>query len=312
MTAATAEKIDQEAENAAADAAQEAREEVLARKKSNDNTKSKSKSKTTSKRSAKSDADGEPKWQNFLVDVWITDLNTTEFGIFRRQRNRAKSRQFTTDMDIFAEVQDEGEVTGLLGYREDPWKNSDGMDKRLVFKLFSENLGWKATMDLMLGRSLQQTLGARGLPVMTFSINTSDDKYITYLERSANKWPFMPEHYSFFLVDNDNKPEFYRLRRRFIDLGGDYILYDEKGEKVGAIDGKMLSIGGKWKGKVLANHHANKRLLTVLKMFTGVIFFDNEIKWHMKSLYKSAKCGQLEQKLDRQENELYLNPRRVR
>ncbi len=297
-----------EADNAAAEAAREAREEAMARTKK----KSKSKSKSKSKKSAKPAAKAKPEWHNFLVDVWITDLNATEFGIFRRQRNRAKSRQFTQDMDIFAEVQDEGERTGLLGYREDVWKNSEGMDKRLVFKLFSDKLGWKATMDLMLGRSLQQTLGARGLPVMTFSINTDDDQYIIYLERSANKWPFMPEHYSFFLVDDNGDPEFYRLRRRFIDLGGDYILYNHKGDKVGEIDGKMLSIGGKWSGKVMKGHHATKRLLTVLKLFTGVIFFDNEAKWHMKQLYKAARRGTLEPKLERQENDLYLNPRRVR
>ncbi len=297
-----------EADNAAAEAAREARDEALSRKKSNQKSKSKSKS----KKSAKPASNAAVEWHRFLVDVWITDLNATEFGIFRRQRNRAKSRQFTQDMDIFAEVQDEGERTGLLGYRKDVWDNSEGMDKRLVFKLFSDKLGWKATMDLMLGRSLQQTLGARGLPVMTFSINTDDDQYIIYLERSANKWPFLPENYSFFLVDDKGNPEFYRLRRRFIDLGGDYILYNHIGEKVGAIDGKMLSIGGKWRGKVMKGHHATKRLLTVLKLFTGIIFFDNEAKWHMKKLYKAAKRGTLEPKLERQENDLYLNPRRVR
>ena len=39
----------------------------------------------------------------------------------------------------------------------------------------------------------------------------------------------MPEHFSFFLM-NDNQPEFYRLKRRFINLGGDYTLYDQKGK----------------------------------------------------------------------------------
>ena len=101
----------------------------------------------------------------FVVDVWITDLNWIEFGVYKHSRNRAKSRQFTTDMDIFAEVIENGERTGLLGYREDLWKKNTGMDKRLVFKLFNETLNWRATMDLMIGRSLQLTLGARGLPV---------------------------------------------------------------------------------------------------------------------------------------------------
>ncbi len=92
------------------------------------------------------------------------------------------------------------------------------MDKRLVFKLFSETLNWRATMDLMIGRSLQQTIGARGLPVMTYSINTDDDHFIVYLERSANKWPLLPENFSFFIM-RDGKPQFYRLKRDLINLG---------------------------------------------------------------------------------------------
>ena len=133
---------------------------------------------------------------DFIVDIWITDLNFTEFGVYKRTRNRAKSRQFTSDMDIFAEVIEDGERTGLIGYREDLWEKAEGMDKRLVFKLFNETLNWRATMDLMIGRSLQQTIAARGLPVMTYSVNTDEDNFIVYLERSANKWPLLPENFS--------------------------------------------------------------------------------------------------------------------
>jgi hypothetical protein len=214
-------------------------------------------------------------------------------------------------MDIFAEIIENGERTGLIGYREELWEKAQGMEKRLVFKLFNETVNWRATMDLMLGRSLQQTIGARGLPVMTYSINTADDNYIVYLERSANKWPFMPENFSFFLVDDKGKPEFYRLRRDFINLGGDYTLYDHKGEIVGALDGKVFSIGGKWKGKVKAGH-ADRRLLTVLKMFGGMMIFNSDCRRHMRRLWKDVMRGKIEPKLDRQEAELYMNPRRVR
>ena len=152
-------------------------------------------------------------------------------------------------MDIFAEVIEKGERTGLLGYREDLWRKNTGMDKRLVFKLFNETVNWRATMDLMIGRSLQLTLGARGLPVTCFSINVGDHDNMVYLERSANKWPLLPENFSFFLLE-DGQPQFYRLRRDFIDLGGDYTLYNHHNQAIGRLDGKVFSIGGKWKGKV--------------------------------------------------------------
>jgi hypothetical protein len=38
--------------------------------------------------------------REFEVDLWLTDLNTTEVGVYQNSRNRAKSRQFTADMDI--------------------------------------------------------------------------------------------------------------------------------------------------------------------------------------------------------------------
>jgi hypothetical protein len=249
-------------------------------------------------------------WSKFTVDVWITNLNSVEFGIYKRSRNRAKSRQFTSDMDIFAEVIENGERTGLLGYREDLWSKNAGMDKRLVMKLFNETLNWRATMDLMIGRSLQQTLGARGLPVTSFSINAGDHEQMIYVERSANKWPMAPEHFSFFLL-NDGKPQFYRLKRDVIDLGGDYTLYSHRDQVVGRLDGKVFSIGGKWYGHVHPDH-ANPRVLTVLKLFCGMLIFNPDCRRHMRHLARAVLAGRYEPKLEKQETDLYMNPRRVR
>src|SRR5262245_9966397 len=68
-------------------------------------------------------------WAEFVIDVWITDFHSVKFGIYQHKRNQAKSRQFTSDMDIFAEVLENGERTGLLGYREDLWRKKAGMEK---------------------------------------------------------------------------------------------------------------------------------------------------------------------------------------
>ena len=230
-----------EADAAAAEAAREAKAEVLERAEKAE--KAREPAKTGKAKPAKTSVKAQ--WAEFVVDVWITNFNSIEFGIYKKSRNRAKSRQFSSDMDIFAEVIEKGERTGLLGYREDLWKKSTGMDKRLVFKLFTASLNWAATMDLMLGRSLQLTIGAHGLPITCYSINTGDHDNMVYLERSAHKWPMLPENFSFFLLE-DGKPVFFRLRRDFIDLGGDYTLYNQHDKPVGFLDGKVFSIGGKW------------------------------------------------------------------
>src|SRR5262245_16031346 len=123
-----------EADAAATEAAREARAEVLDR--ADRTAGSKPVPPTRAARSAAAKADKKARFAEFTVDVWITNFNSVEFGIYKHSRNRAKSRQFTSDMDIFAEVIEKGERTGLLGYREDLWRKNTGMDKRLVFKLF--------------------------------------------------------------------------------------------------------------------------------------------------------------------------------
>jgi hypothetical protein len=295
-----------EANAAAAEAAREAKADVLARAVTVESAETLP-AKPAAKR-AKSRAKQE--WAEFTVDVWITPFNSVEFGIYKHSRNRAKSRQFTTDMDVFAEIIEDGERTGLLAYREDLWRKNAGMDKRLVFKLFNETVNWRATMDLMIARSLQLTLGARGLAVTCFSINVGDHESVVYIERSANKWPLMPEHFSFFLLD-DGKPRFFRLRRDFINLGGDYSLYDHHNQKIGRLDGKVFSIGGKWYGRV-KSEHADQRLLIVLKLFCGMLIFNDEARRHMRRLAREVVAGRYAPKLEKQEADLYMNPRRVR
>lgn len=298
----TPESVQREAEAAAAEAAREAKAEVL----------EKAKLEPAAKKHAKSSraVDRNKPWHEFIVDVWITNLNSVEFGIYKHSRNKAKSRQFTSDMDIFAEVIENGERTGLLGYREDLWKKNTGMDKRLVFKLFNESLNWRATMDLMIGRSLQLTIGARGLPVVAFSANIGDHDFIVYLERSANKWPLLPENFSFTIL-SEGRPEFYRLQRALIDLGGDYTLYDQKGQIIGDLSGRLFSLGGHWTGRI-KTEHADARLVMVLQLFCGMLAFNRSLRRHMRSLAREVRAGRLIPKLEKQEADLYMNPRRVR
>ena len=307
MTAAAARKdhITAEANAAAADAANVARDE--AGRAAGQAKASVSKLETASKAASSA---AKNKWKSFDVKVWLTPFNRFEFGLWKQERNKGKSRQFTSDMDIYAEVFEDGESTGVLGYRKELWKDQTGMDKRLVFKLFSESLNWHASMDLMLGRSIQQTIGSRGVPVTSYSINTNKDDFIVYLERSANKWPLLPENFSFFLME-DSVPKFYRLRRDIINIGGDYTLLDQRGEKVGHLDGSILTIGGKWRCRVRADH-ADPRLMMVMKLFAGMITFNGDARRHVKRVAADVLAGRIQPDIQRQEADLYLNPRRVR
>jgi hypothetical protein len=301
--------LNREANAAANEAAREARAEVYERAGVKEPPAAKKSTRKENRMAKASKAqDG---WIKFVVNVWVTNFNSVEFGIYKHSRNRAKSRQFSKDMDVFAEIIEDGERTGLLSYREDLWKEKEGTDRRLVMKLFSDNLNWRATMDLMLARSLAQTFGARGLPVTTYSINTNDDNYVVYVERSANKWPLLPEYFSFFLIDKDGNPDFYILRRDVINIGGDYTLYNQKDEVVGHLDGRIITLGGYWTG-YLKEDVADKRLLNVMKLLAGMILFNGPCRRHIKALYRDIRDGRVEATIERQETDLYMNPRRVR
>ena len=247
----------------------------------------------------------------FEVDLWITDLNPTEIGIYQQSRHRAKSRQFTKDMDIFASVKKDGERTHLLAYRKGLWEENTGMSKRLVIKLFTAEMNWRATLDLLLGRSLQLTHGARGFPVTAFSINIAGHDQIIQVERSSYKWPGTPENFSFFILKEDGKPYFYRLKRNWISIGDDYKLYDENDELVGKLNGRVINLGGKWKVRVREDHE-DPRLSVILQLFCAMLKFNEDCRHHLEDLVDDMHEGRVIPKLEHQEVELYMNPRRVR
>jgi len=247
-------------------------------------------------------------YSEYTVDLWWTDWNTTEVGIHQHDRYRAKSRQFSKDSDIFGAVNVNGERAGLLAYREGLWEESEGMKKRLVVKLFSDEMNWRGTMDMLMGRSLQLSLGAHGFPVPTYTVNLSGHEQLVNVERSARKWPFIPEDYSFFLLGDDRRPRFYRLRRDWISIGQDYTLYNERGENVGHLNGRILSLGGRWDVKVREDHD-NSRLNGTLQLFCGMLRFRKEVEKQIRQLLREIRRGNLEPSMGSHEADLYLNPR---
>jgi hypothetical protein len=249
-------------------------------------------------------------YSHFVVDLWFTDLNPTEVGIFRKSRHRAKSRQFTKDTDVIGEVKDNGARTHLITYREGAWKDNQGMAKRLVLKLFTEAMTWRATMDLMVGRSLQLSFGAGGFPVMAFSLNIAGHDQIIHVERSARKWPGFPEKFSFFIL-KDGQPFLYKLRRDWISIGADYTLYDHNNDRIGHLDGKLVSLGGHWDVD-LREDHDDPRLRIVLQLFCAMLRFNRPCQRHVADLVSAVEHRQMRPTLEHHEVDLYLNPRRIR
>lgn len=247
--------------------------------------------------------------RSFTVDMWWTDLNDVEIGFFVHTRHRAKSRQFTQDSDMIGEVLEGGERVGLISYREGLWKSEKPGEKRLVLKLFTPSMNWRASMDMLVGRSVQLTTGAGGFPVTAYSIHIEGLDQVIQLERSARKWPGMPEQFSFFLME-DCEARLYTLRQDWIDISGDYTLYDQTGAKIGRLEGHLFDIGGKW--DVTISGARSPHLATTLQLIGAMLKFNSAARRHVNRVTHGVTSGAIKLALEKQEADLYLNPRRPR
>lgn len=247
--------------------------------------------------------------RTFTVDMWWTNLNDVEIGFFIHSRHRAKSRQFTADSDVIGEVIENGERTGLISYREGLWKSEKPGEKRLVLKLFTPSMNWRASMDMLVGRSVQLSAGAGGFPVTAFSIHIEGLDQVIQLERCARKWPGMPEQFSFFLVE-DGEARLYRLKQDWINIGGDYTLLDQTGTRIGHLNGHLFDVGGRWDVSISEKHPAH--LAVAMQLVCAMLKFNSAAKRHVDRLTHGVTSGALKLALEKQETDLYLNPRRPR
>lgn len=242
------------------------------------------------------------------VDFWATDLNTAEIGIMKRTQNEAASDQFTKDMELYGQTVVDGRREALIGYRQELWDGSEGFERRLVIRLFSETLGWRGTAEMMLGRSVQLSLAAGGRAVQAFTINIARHNQLIQLERCAMSWPFEPEKFSFF-IQGKKTSRFYTIKRHLFSLGSDYSVYNQKGQKIAVLDHQVLNLGGAWMMRLDPQHY-DKTLEAVLELFCAILKFNRAARKHVSSMTEQVFRGRVQPDLDHDEEDLYLNPRR--
>lgn len=248
------------------------------------------------------------KQRKVKVDFWATDLNTAEIGIMKRTQNEAASDQFTKDMELYGQTVVDGRREALIGYRQELWDGSEGFERRLVIRLFSETLGWRGTAEMMLGRSVQLSLAAGGRAVQAFTINIARHNQLIQLERCAMSWPFEPEKFSFF-IQGKKTSRFYTIKRHLFSFGSDYSVYNQKGQKIAVLDHQVLNLGGAWMLRLDPQHY-DKTLEAVLELFCAILKFNRAGRKHVSSMTEQVFRGRVQPDLDHDEEDLYLNPRR--
>ena len=78
-----------------------------------------------------------------------------------------------------------------------------------------------------------------------------------------------------------------------------------------SFSGASVFLGVNYAG-IVKREHADKRVLAVLKIFVGMLVFNKSCRRHVKGLARDVARGMAVPKLQRQETDLYMNPRRVR
>ncbi len=182
------------------------------------------------------------------------------------------------------------------------------MDRRLVVRLFSQTLNC-ARHHGSDGRAEPAAYKgcARHSVTATPSIRMRIISII-YLERSANKWPVLPENFSFLVVRG-------RQNRPFTGCGmtssasAATIPCMTSAMQGGAPRRSIAVLGGYWKGKVRAEH-ADKKLMTVMKLFVGTIGFTVHAAGTSRVWRKMSRAGRVETEARALRADYYLNPRR--
>ncbi|MBD3405408.1 MAG: hypothetical protein GF411_04620 [Candidatus Lokiarchaeota archaeon] len=245
--------------------------------------------------------------REITVDLWSTDAHGVEIGIKQMEEHRAKSRQFTTDMELYGEVS--GDIEGYLGYRKDPWE-SDKNEQRLIIRYFTKSMNWKGSLEELVAEGMARTMATDvGFPTF-LGIGARTDK-VARLERTFRPAVINIESYVVTLVEEDGTYHGYLIEAERFSLGEDFTVYDKYHNEIAKIDGAALDLGGKYTIKIKADYDLPAFFDDLLVLFCASIRFLEDIADRLKDNSEDIKKGEMELSLDTMEVKLYGNPRRI-
>jgi len=252
--------------------------------------------------------------RRIVVDYWKTGLHGKKIGIRQKDQQRARSRQFSKDMDLYGAVKIGTEDAGNVGYRETEMADvKEGRLKRLVIRYFSEKENWVASLEEDTIKGLMRTL-MHGQPLPAFNIfQTGNENFFTL--ETLRKLPGMTVRMALpiMLDAESNKIDFFIFEKKRIAIGSDWKVYRpaQKEVLVAEFDSKKLNIGGKVNIDVYdAELLENKFFINMLILFGGLLKFLDAVNNALKDAAKKYFSKELSFTPGKQERELLLNPRR--
>lgn len=260
----------------------------------------------------------------YTVDYWASSLHGEEIGIRQKEVLMSESRQFTKDMDLFAEMSKEKNKFGVIGYRKSIWEEEElksggqGIfDQRLVIKAFSQseagNISWWGSIEELVGKSIAKSFGTGG-PLPVFAIILDLDKLVHTVEK-VYRGKLRTDTYAISLYNEDNgSVEAYKIIGERVSLGADYKVYNaEKNKLVAEINSKIANIGGKCDVDIKEpSLSGNNVFIRTLILFASTLKFQDKIEKRVSDILIEMEKGKLKIKPDAEELGLMRNPRYLR
>lgn len=244
--------------------------------------------------------------KNIIVDLWRSDkMKKALFGLKKTEEIRAKSFQFSKDMNVFGEVKEDGKIEGYVGYRNILEK------ERVIIKLFTENWGWQGSLEEMTARGLTNSF-SRKHTLPEYIANLTKNNYLIEIEKISGGL-LRKEIYAFSLpIEETQEVESFLIKSTF-GFGDDYAVYSLQNGKVAIIDGKLFDIGGQYNIKITDPELAKDRsFIGILTLFAASAKHFKHTEKRIKRALKEGKKNKKKLKVTNDELKLYMNPRRVK
>ncbi|MHA1270256.1 MAG: hypothetical protein ACTSPY_10755 [Candidatus Helarchaeota archaeon] len=270
-------------------------------------------------------------YRKIIVDFWATSMHGEEIGVRQMEQHRAKSRQFSKDMDIYGAIIEGGEKTGFVGWRKDAWES--GIDEeseeeggeilgpskatigRLVIKTFTDETNWTGTLEEQVTMEIPRSYYA---PLPVFTIIIPRFEFMIRIERIYSRTGNL---YVTSLITEEGKDKeklfsIFEIDEKLLTFGSDWVVRRRSADKkdiVAELDGKILNIGGKVVIKIYDEELAKNRAFRMLLiLFAAMTKYHTRVKKKIKQVRKQIMNGEIQIKPTHQELELMRNPRSIR
>jgi len=270
-------------------------------------------------------------YKKLTVDFWATDLHGEEVGVRQDAQHRAKSRQFSKDMEIYGALFEDGKKVGFVGWRKEAWES--GIDEedeevegeilgpstaeigRLIIRCFTNESNWIGSLEeqvvLELPRSYYE-------PLPVFTIIIPRYEFVIRVERIYSRTGNL---YCTTLItkekgDKEKIMDIFEIDEKLFTLGSDWVVRRRGANKkdiVAKLDGKILNVGGKVDITIYDEELAkNRAFRMLLVLFAAMTKFHNKVKKKIRKVREQIFNGEIQIKPTHQELEMMRNPRTIR